>query len=263
MTIMITGATGNLGGAALRFLTDQRPTDALAVLVRDARAARAFEERGITARVGDYSDRTSLDRAFSDVQRLLFISSPVLDPTVRSAQHSAVVEASAGVEHVVYTSAMGATHDPGHTAAEHALAELGRSHTILRNALYSEPFGARALAEAAAGEIRSASAGRALATASIRDLAEAAVRALVDPPSRRLWELRGPAWTFDELAVAVGDRLGRVIAHREVDDVETGEFAMLFPLVRRDVFATSTDDLREMLGRDPRSIADVVNDVER
>lgn len=263
MTIMITGATGNLGGAALRFLIDQNPTDALSVLVRDPHVARTFEQHGVSARVGDYSDRASLDLAFRNVRRLLFVSSPVMDPTVRAAQHSAVVAASAGVEHVVYTSAMGASHDPGHSAAENALADSGTSHTILRNALYTEPFAARALADSSQGAVRSASAGRALATASIRDLAEAAVRALLDPPSRRLWELRGPAWTFDELAVAVGARLGRVIAHREVDDAETGEFATLFPLVRRDVFAQSTEDLRELLGRDPRSIAAVVNDLER
>ncbi|MFZ4895468.1 NAD(P)H-binding protein [Plantibacter sp. Mn2098] len=258
---LITGATGNLGAAALHHLLDRVPADEVSVLIRGPEDAARFRARSIEPRRGDYSDPASLATAFSGVDRLLFVSSPVLDPVVRSEQHRAVVGAAiaAGVEHVVYTSAMGAAHDPGHSAAETALREWSGSSTVLRNGLYTDAFVARALQDVdTAGVVRSASNGSPIATAAVADLAEAAAGALVDPPSRQLWELRGPAWTFDDLAEACTTLLGRPIGHDLVDDAWTGPFAVLFPLVRRGVFAAETDDLRVLLGREPLSIGDVV-----
>jgi len=259
-SFLITGATGRLGGAALDSLLTQVPAADIRVLVRRPDDAAPFAARGAIPHIGDYDDPRSLRPALDGVDRLLFVSSPVLDPARRTAQHLAVVEAAtaSGVAHVVYTSAMGADHDPAHAATESALAASGAGRTILRNALYTEPFVERALTDAREGVVRSASGPERLATASIADLAEAAVRALLDAPAAGPWELRGPAWSFPELAEAVGIHLGRPIVHRQVDDAETGAFAPLFPLVRRGAFATETDDLATLLRRAPRGIAEVV-----
>ena len=255
-TFLITGATGRLGGAALRSLIAKVPATDVHVLVRTPDAAIRLPAGGLTAHLADYSDPAGLVRAFTGIDRLLFVSSPVLDPAIRSAQHRTVVESAiaAGVRHIVYTSAMGAPHDPGHTAAEVALAEGGVSHTILRNALYTDPFIERALEDARAGVVRSASENHPIVTASIADLADAAVAALLAPPERALWEVRGPSWTFDGLAEVLSRLTGRVIRHDHVADAATGPFAVLFPLVRRDVFAVETTDLGTILGRPPRTI---------
>lgn len=260
MTVFfVTGVTGNLGGAALRSLLDRVPASDVRVLVRAAAQAPQLEARGLTVRVGDYSDRPSLDAALRGVDRAILVSSPILDPVIRAQQHRSFVAASvdADVEHVVYTSGMGAPHDPGHSAAENALTDSGLGFTILRNALYSDPFVAKALAEAGEGTVRSASEGQAIATAAIADLGEAAAVAAFSTPSRSMWELRGPAWTFDELAQGLSDLLGREVAHEEVTDAETGPFAVLFPLIRRGVFAVETGDLAEILGHPPLGITEV------
>lgn len=262
MTVfLVTGVTGNLGGAALRSLIARVGTTDVRVLVRTERAASRFARDGLTARVADYSSPASLDAAFDGVDRAIVVSSPVLDPAVRAGQHRAVVRsaAAAGVRHVVYTSAMGARHDPGHASAEDALEESGIPHAILRNALYTEPFVGRALAEArAGGTITSAGGGQSLATAAIADLGEAAAVATTTAPERALWELRGPSWTFDEMVASISRALGTAVGHEEVDDGATGQFAALFPLVRRGVFAAESPDLAELLGRPPAGIADVV-----
>jgi NAD(P)H dehydrogenase (quinone) len=257
---LVTGATGRLGTAVIRGLLAQISVADLRVLVRGSADAATFSTRGLTPCLGDYSDRASLIKAFAGVDRVIFISSPVLDPTVRAAQHRAVVRAAAeaGVQHVVYTSAMGAQYDPGHSAAEASLVESGINHTILRNALYTDPFVAKSIDEARAGTIRSASGGHAIVTASIADLGEGAARAAVHPPKRELWELRGPSWTFDELACALSELSGRHVIHKEVDDSETGQFAGLFPLIRRNLFSAETQDLSDLLGRHPQGIAEVV-----
>ena len=265
MTVfLVTGVTGNLGGAALRSLLEHVPASDVRVLVRTERDAADFAARGLSACIADYSDAVSLDRAFAGVDRAIVVSSPVLDPSVRSAQHRAVVASAlaAGVHHVVYTSGMGARHDPGHSAAEDALAESGMRHAILRNALYTDAFVERAVAQARAVDvITSASGGQGLATAAIGDLGEAAATASVTMPEKSLWELRGPRWDFGDLARALTAALGRQIRHEEVSDEETGPFAVLFPLVRRGVFAAETGDLAELLGRAPATVADVVNRV--
>lgn len=258
---LVTGATGKLGAATVEALLEHVPATSVRVLVRDAQRAEHLADHGLRLRIGDYSDRGSLDAAVDGVERIVFVSSPVLDPVTRAAQHRNVVAAAVagGIHHVVYTSAMGAPHDPGHMAAETALSESGIGHTILRNALYTDPFVVKALDEArSASRIVSASEGMPITTAALADLGAAAASAVVTPPSRTLWELRGPAWTFDQLAVAVTHRLQRPIRHEEVSDDQTGPFAVLFPLIRRGVFSAETTDLAKLLGRRPQGIADVV-----
>lgn len=264
MTVfLVTGVTGNLGSAALRRLLERVPASDVRVLVRTDRAASEFAARGLDARVGDYSDSASLDAAFTGVDRAIFVSSPVLDPSVRAVQHRTVVESAvaAGVRHVVYTSGIGARHDPGHSAAEDALAESGVHHAILRNALYTDAFVERAIAQASAdGLITSASTGQSLTTAAIADLGEAAAAASFTTPMKTLWELRGPRWDFNDLAAALTVALGRPISHEEVDDADTGPFAVLFPLIRRGVFGVESPDLAELLGRAPADIRIVVGE---
>jgi len=262
MTVfLVTGVTGNLGSAALRSLLVHIPAQDVRVLVRTEQAAAEYTARGLTARVADYSDPASLDGAFAGADRAIIVSSPVLDPSVRTAQHRAVIASAvtAGVRHVVYTSGMGARHDPGHSAAEDALTESGVPHTILRNALYTEAFVDRALFQARAdGVISSASGGQSLTTASIGDLGEAAATASIGMPRRSLWELRGPRWDYDDMATALASTLTRQVDHEEVSDEATGPFAVLFPLVRRGVFAFESTDLAELLGRAPASVVEIV-----
>jgi NAD(P)H dehydrogenase (quinone) len=263
MTVfLVTGATGKLGGAALRSLLQRDRSGEVRVLVRTERAATAFSARGLTVRIADYDNRVSLDAAFSGVERAICISSPVLDPGVRTGQHRAVIESAvaAGVHHIVYTSGVGARKDPGHSAAEDALVDSGVSHVILRNGLYTDPFVAHAVEEGrATGVITSASGGQLLATAAIADLGDAAAAASVHWPTTSLWELRGPRWDFGHLAAVLSAALKRRITHSEVSDQTTGAFAAVYPLVRAGAFAAETRDLTELLGRAPATIADVVD----
>lgn len=226
-------------------------------MVRTRASAALLAARGLQPRLGDYNDPASLSAALVGIDRLLFVSSPALDPVVRVAQHAAVTDAAAAarVEHIVYTSAMGAAHDPGHASTERALAAGGIAHTILRNSLYTEPFAATALA---GSSVVHASAGRRLATASILDLAAAAASALMTPGTGRTYELRGPAWSFNDLGAAVSAALGREVAVREVAVAETGPFAVLFPIVQKGFYEAETGDLEELLGRPPRDIHEVV-----
>ncbi|WP_203840760.1 hypothetical protein [Winogradskya humida] len=124
--IGVTGATGNLGRIVVDVLRE-RAGDVLAFGRAEA----------------DYDKPSTLAKAFHGVSRLLFISSPELNPDRRTAQHLAVVGAAAeaGVEAVVYTSFHRiAGIFAVHGVTEDAIAASGMAYSILRNPFYTEPF---------------------------------------------------------------------------------------------------------------------------
>lgn len=261
--ILVTGATGALGSRVIATLHEAPEPFEVHALIHSANGSRALPADVVQHR-GSYDEPDTLRRAFGGIDRLIFVSSPVLDPELRTRQHLAVVDAVARstISSVVYTSAFGAAHGGDHLATEQALEATGVSLSIMRNALYTESFVSAAVHQLRSrGVVESASGGQRLATASIIDLADAAARASVSDEHRGVLELRGPSWTFDELAAAIGRRARQHVDHCEVPDEQTGDFARLYPAVRMGVFAASTPDLVGILGRIPRSISDVVDSI--
>lgn len=265
-TYLVTGATGNLGGRIARQLRRSTPSSTVIALARPGAETSPLERLGVRVARGDYDDRDSIRDALHGVTRLVLVSSPVLDPATRIRQHRSVIEESArvGVEHVVYTSALGAEHDPGHSTTEQELA-ASVSHTILRNGIYSEPFARRAIVEATRdGSITSSTDGTAVRTASVDDLAAAAVVAVTAPDlSSATRLLNGPPWTYDDLARHLTVRLGRTVTHRRVSDQEMGPLGQLHALYRAGLLAQPADELTGMLHRAPRGIQDVADDTMR
>ena len=104
--IAITGATGQLGRLVLEHLIDRISPSRLIAVVRDPAKAAEFAAKGIAVRKGDYSDRASLEEAFTGVDKVLLISSNELGQ--RATQHLNVIEAakSAGVKLLAYTSVL-------------------------------------------------------------------------------------------------------------------------------------------------------------
>jgi NAD(P)H dehydrogenase (quinone) len=103
--ILITGATGQLGGATIRFLLDKGfPAEKIGALVRDEVKAAELKDKGINPRIGDYNNLESLMQAFTGIDKLLLVSSSDLND--RTNQHINAVKAarSAGVGHIFYTS---------------------------------------------------------------------------------------------------------------------------------------------------------------
>jgi NAD(P)H dehydrogenase (quinone) len=97
---------------------------------------------GVEEREADFERPETLQTAFQDVKRLLFISTNSLHaPDVSIKPHRAAIQAA--VEHIVYTSAPNAhpTEGPSilndHFSTEVALFESGLDWTILRNNLYA------------------------------------------------------------------------------------------------------------------------------
>jgi NAD(P)H dehydrogenase (quinone) len=103
--ILVTGATGHFGNAAINHLLEKGvKANEIAALVRNDQAADEFKKKGVVTKVADYDNYDSLVDAFKGVEKLLFVSGS--DIVKRLEQHKNVINAAsdAGVKHVVYTS---------------------------------------------------------------------------------------------------------------------------------------------------------------
>jgi len=146
--ILVTGATGNFGKSTIDFLLKNGiSSNNIVALVRDEEKASDIKSKGVTLRIGDYDNYTSLINAFRGVEKLLFVSGS--DIFNRGAQHQNVVKAAkkSGVKQIVYTSFLGKNETESsplwpvaqsHIQTEAWLKESGIDYTILKNTLYMD-----------------------------------------------------------------------------------------------------------------------------
>jgi uncharacterized protein YbjT (DUF2867 family) len=139
--IMVTGATGQQGGASARHL--QASGWNVRALSRDPYkpAARALVDSGVEVVQGDLNDRASLDHALQGVYGVHSVQAYMpQDPTGEIYQGKTLAEAAkdAGVEHFVYSSVAGAGRHVGAPEQdskgeiEQHIRSLGLPATILR-----------------------------------------------------------------------------------------------------------------------------------
>ena len=145
--ILITGATGHLGGSVVDELIEKKGTENISVLVRDLSKAGKLKEKDLHLIEGDYNDYDSLVMAFKGIDLLYFVSGS--DVFTRKLQHENIVKAAkeAKIGHVIYTSFQRKTDDEtspiafvasAHILAEKLIRESGLTYTILKHALYSD-----------------------------------------------------------------------------------------------------------------------------
>jgi NAD(P)H dehydrogenase (quinone) len=227
-TILVTGASGQLGRLVIAALLKTTPARQIHALVRSEQAGAGLSAQGVQVHVGDYKQPQALDAAFAGINRLLLISSNELGS--RAAQHANVIQAArrAGVELLAYTSLLHADTSPLGLADEHrqteaALRESGVPFVLLRNGWYTENYTASipsALAHdallGAAGEGRISSAAR----ADYADAA-AAVLTLAGVPSGRIYELAGDeAYTLAQFAAELSTQAKKTIPYQNLSEAE-------------------------------------------
>jgi uncharacterized protein YbjT (DUF2867 family) len=209
--IVVTGATGGLGGRVARRLAAAGVEQTL--LVRDP--SRAPDLAGATVVPATYDDSDAVRRALEGARAVLMVSAG--ESADRQAEHASFVAAArdAGVGHIVYTSFIGAAEHAtftlarDHWAAERLLFASGVPVTALRDNIYADfvPFmvGEDGVIRGPAGDGRTGFVAR-------DDIAEVAALILRDPASHAgvTYDLTGPeSLSFGEVASllsAVQDR---------------------------------------------------------
>ena len=137
MTILVTGATGNVGRQAVDQLI-KRGADVRA-LVRDP--ATANLPAGVSVAQGDLLDVDSLRSAFAGISTLFLLNAVGADEFTQAVTTLNVAR-EAGVERVVYLSVIHSDlyvdvpHFAGKYGVERMIEQLGFSATILRPAYF-------------------------------------------------------------------------------------------------------------------------------
>jgi NAD(P)H dehydrogenase (quinone) len=285
--ILITGATGQLGKAAIDFLLTKVPASSLAVLVRDASKATEFKTKGINIRVGDYNDYASLVSALKGVDKMYFISSS--DIANRLQQQANVVKAAkvSGVKHVVYTSFQRKNETDtspialvaqAHIQTEKLLKESGLTYTILKHSLYTDMLpmfiGDKVLET---GIIFQPAGSGKVSFATRADMAEAgAVILTTTGHENKVYEISGTAsYSYHQIAEIISGLSGKNITYVSPTSEEfrqeltkagvpadyVGVFTSFSEAIKQGEFDFPDATLEKLLGRKPVSPKDFLKGV--
>jgi NAD(P)H dehydrogenase (quinone) len=293
MKIIITGASGQYGSRAAELMLKKIPPSDLILTTRKPEELTRFAEQGATVRYGDFDKPESLPDAFEGGERMLMIST--LQVGRRAAQHSAAVEAAkkAGVKHIVYTSFVGI--DPenpamvvkDHLQTERLLQDSGLTYTFLRNSQYAEALITRVgIVCAQEGRWESSSADGKIALIAHDDCVQCGVAVLSgEGHENAVYHITGPELlSFRDMAEMTAKISGRPVEYVVVSEEERYRFfdglgvprdyeegmdiekAGKWPsndmvsfeaAIRGGFFAVISDDVKKLLGREPRPVWDI------
>ncbi|MBB3228532.1 NAD(P)H dehydrogenase (quinone) [Luteibacter sp. Sphag1AF] len=227
MSLVVTGATGQLGRLVIASLLRTTPAADIVALVRSRAKAADLEALGVTLREADYGRPETLAQAFRAGDKVLLISSSELGK--RDAQHRAVIKAAsaAGVAQVIYTSVLHADTSKLGLAADHrdteaALAASGLSWVVLRNGWYTENYAASIPPALAHNAFIGGAGNGKISSAARADYADAAAIVLTrDIPSGTIYELAGDeAYTLTEFAAAIEKAAGKPVPYVDMSEAE-------------------------------------------
>ncbi|QUQ67141.1 NmrA family NAD(P)-binding protein [Kutzneria sp. CA-103260] len=280
--IVITGATGALGGATVEHLLERIPADRLGVSVRDVAKAQHFADRGVRVRRGSYDDPTALRDSFEGADQVLLVSQNDPDGDGIGLHRNAIEAAvAAGAQRILYTSHQNARadspFDPAHehAATEALLADSGVAWTSLRNGFYAHSLDWLLGPWRQTGVIATPADG----PVSWTDRADAAEAAAIILTRQHPFD--GPvtltarrAVTFADIATTTTELTGRDITRAVIADetwladrIATGTpepmahmLLRFFHAARSGHFADTDPLLAELLGREPRTVADLLTD---
>ncbi|MGW5292532.1 SDR family oxidoreductase [Streptomyces bacillaris] len=254
MSIVVTGATGELGRLVIDELLATVPAGEIAAVVRDKEKAAPLAARGVELRIADYNRPETLAGAFRSGDRVLLISGSEVGKRV--AQHTAIVEAAeaAGVAQLAYTGILGgpdadfALADE-HKATERLILDSGLPYTFLRNGWYTENYTANLAPVLAHGAVVSNAGEGRVASASRADYAATAAAAVTgEGHLGKAYELSGDtAWSFAEYAALLSEVTGREITYNNVPAAVHQEILVGAGLPEG--FAAILTDVDEAIGR--------------
>ena len=295
MKTLITGASGNFGGmTAQRLLRSVAPADLILASRKPEKLAQ-FAQLGCTVRFADFDQPESVAAAAQGAQQMLLISGHKVGHRIK--QHGDAIGAAkqAGVRHIVYTSYFGS--DAGNTAlvcidhhgTENILKSSGLEYTILRDGMYADSiFNAAMPAAIATGKWRMCAGDGQVNLVDREDCVDSAVGVLTTAGhANKTYNLVGPdLWSFPQMAQLTAELTGRPVEVIQLTEAGMYEFLDSVGIPRTAVnefnvggfewcsddmvsyeretrngrFAVTSDDVRRLTGRAPKSFRDYCNE---
>lgn len=278
MTVLVAGATGNIGGEVVRELLQKHiPVRAL---VRDRTKASHLAAQGIELAIGDLSQPETLDAAMQGTDAA-FLVLPNLPNQVELECGFIDAAKRAGVRHLVKLSVMGAGELPStlqrwHGQIEQHLEQSGMAWTQLRPNMFMQNIRWFTQTIAQAGVIYNTIGDTPISHVDARDVAAVAAICLAEPGhEQQRYVLTGPeAITFAEIAEQFSQILDRPIAAVQIPaaDLKAARLAggepewyldaelELFDCWQKGAGSTVTDCVQTLTGRPANAYANFVRD---
>ena len=280
MTIVVTGATGQLGRHVLEALLERGvAAQDIVAAGRSVGKLANFASRGVRVQAMDYADAASVADALKGATRVLLISGSEVGQRVD--QHRTVINAAKaeGVELLAYTSIANADTTEmkladEHKATEALLRESGVPLVLLRNGWYLENYTEQLPGTLAQGAVAGSAGDGKVSGAARVDYAHAAAAVLVaDGQAGKVYELGGDeAFSMGELAAEISAATGKEVSY---NDLPAEDYAGLLTSVgvpqgfaeiladsdlgiARGDLLVSSGDLRRLIGRPTTSLAEAV-----
>ncbi|MGY2746833.1 SDR family oxidoreductase [Arthrobacter sp. UYCu723] len=224
MTIVITGATGQLGRLVVEALLNHNvPAGQLVAAGRNVAKLADLADRGVQVWPIDFDDPASLRQAFAGADKVLLVSGTAVGQRVE--QHRNAIEAAkqASVGLIAYTSIANADRAGMKLAAEHqdtemALQNSGVPFTLLRNSWYLENYTGQLATYLQHGAVLGSSGDGRVSAATRADYAQAAASVLLlEDQAGKVYELGGDqSFTLTELAAEVSAATQRPVQYQDL-----------------------------------------------
>ncbi len=275
-TILITGATGNVGASVL----DQLATHGnVRAAVRKPSSALRDEYSKIDYVRFDFTDASTFMGAFAGVDRLFLVRPPQLGNVEQDIVPALEAAREAGVQHVVFLSLMGVENQrfTPHYKIEAWLRESGLDWTFLRAGFFMQNLDTTHREEIRDEDKIAVPVGKAKTSfIDVRDIARVGVRALTeDGFIGRCPTLTGSeALTYYQVAEVLSDVLGRRITYTDPNPIaffmdrvrrgqswaQSGIMTFLYTITRFGNAADVNPDMPTLLGRAPISFRQYAED---
>lgn len=271
-TVLVAGATGNVGRATVAALARRGATVRAATRKPEAYAAPAS---AVSAAYLNFDDPDSFAPALEGCERLFLMAAPMdgrAAPKLRGLLERAQ---AAGLERAVFLSAMGVEHAPSSPLGqvEAGLKGSGMDWTILRPNWFMDNFHPGWMgAMVKTGTLALPAGDARVSFIAAEDIGEAAAVALTEEGHlERAYTLTGPeALSWEEVAAHFASVTGHAVRYQPISDEDMrGAMAArglpaaaldylsaLFAAMRAGGSAPVTSELKGLIGRPPRSLAD-------
>ena len=283
--ILLTGITGNIGGATARALLAKGVH--FRALVRDLGKAAPWAAQGVELVQGDMEDAAAVKRALAGVDRALLVM-PNGETQERTEVGFTRIAKEAGLTWLIKLSspeAVRGTTSPiplAHIAAEDAIMASGMKWTFVRPSFYMQNFRGSVKGARASGKLSMPMGSGTVALTDNEDAGQFIARILTDADSTphygQCYDITGPdpVMNFHQVAQAIGEVIGQKVVYDDCDPKAFQE--MIRPFHRNQwhsdavarLFAEiannrtpghKTDTFQKIMGRPGRSLKEYLASV--
>jgi len=227
--ILVTGATGQQGGAVARSLL--RKGQKIRILTRNPAKGEELKKMGAEVLVGDLTDTASISTALQGIKKVFLVTTPFeAGMETEILQGISMVDAAktAGVEHLVFNSVVSADKNTGiphfetKWKVEQHIQKVGIPATILRPAFFMENFASPWMLPAMQkGKlVFPMQPNRRLQMIALRDIGEFASAAFLRPKEfiGHIIELAGDELTIPGALDVLSKSMARKIQYEQLPD---------------------------------------------